>query len=100
MLQFMETHRCKYFLQDGAPCHASWCIKKFLAQQSFQVIDWPGTSSGLNPIENCSNYMKNMLRKKDISSVFKLTGAIKELWIQELTADYLKKLSDSISRSL
>jgi hypothetical protein len=44
--------------------------------------------------------MKNMLRKKDIASVFKLTGAIKDLWIQELTADYLKKLSDSISRRL
>jgi transposase len=76
------------FLQDGAPCHASKCIKAFLAQQDFQVIDWPGNSPDLNPIENCWNHLKNMLKKKDTSSVPKLISAIKELWTQELTIDY------------
>ncbi len=100
LLQFMEIHGCTHFLQDGAPCHASKRIKAFLTKQSFQVIDWPGNSPDLNPTENCWNNMKNMLRKKDISSVPKLTAAIKELWTQELTAEYLKKLSDSMPRRL
>jgi hypothetical protein len=37
----MEIHGCTHFLQDGAPCHASKCIKAFLAQQTFDKIDWP-----------------------------------------------------------
>jgi hypothetical protein len=36
--------------------------------------------------------MKNLLAKKDILSVSKLTEAIKELWIQELTVNFLQKL--------
>jgi hypothetical protein len=50
LLQFMVIHGCTHFLQDGAPCHASMCITAFLAQQSFQVIDWPGNSPDLNPV--------------------------------------------------
>jgi hypothetical protein len=99
LLQFMEIHGCTHFLQDGTPCHASKRIKAFLAQQTFQVIDWPGNSPNLNPIENCWNHIKTML-KKDISSVPKLTSAIKELWIQELTTQYLRNLSDSMPKRL
>ncbi len=44
--------------------------------------------------------MKNMLKKKDISSVSKLTTAIKELWTMELSRDYIKKLSDNMPARL
>jgi transposase len=71
-----------------------------LAEQPFEVIDWPGNSPVLNPIENCWNQMKNMLKKKDISSVPKMTTAIRELWTMELIKDYLKKLSDNIPARL
>jgi hypothetical protein len=84
----MEIHGCTHFLQDGAPCHASLCIKAFLAQQTFDEIDWPGNSPDLNPIKNCWNHVKTTLKKKDISSVPRLTAAIKELWTQELTPQY------------
>ncbi len=47
--------------------HASKRIKAFLAQQTFEVVDWPGNSPDLNPIENCWNHMKTMLKKNDIS---------------------------------
>jgi transposase len=59
LLQFMDIYGCTHFLQDGTPCHASKCIKVFLAQQSFQVIYCPGNSPDLNPIQNCWNHMKN-----------------------------------------
>jgi hypothetical protein len=79
LLMFMGIHGCTHFLHDGAPCHASKCIKDFLAEQPFQVIEWPGNSPDLNPIENCWNQLKNLLKKKDISSVPKLTADIR-LW--------------------
>jgi hypothetical protein len=72
---FMGIHGCTHFLQDSVPCHASKRRKTFLVQQNFQVIDWPGNSLDLNPIENCWNHLKNML-KKDTSSIPKLTSAI------------------------
>ena len=96
LLPFMEIHQATHFLQDGAPCHASKRIKQFLATKPFTVIDWPGNSPDLNPIENCWNFMKNMLRKKDISSFPKLTLEIKKLWINDLSRDYFRKLSNSM----
>jgi hypothetical protein len=40
--------------------------------------------------------MKNMLAKTDIGLVPKLTKAILEVWVNDLTPEYLKKLSDSM----
>jgi hypothetical protein len=100
VLQFMDFHCCTHFLQDSMPCHASKCIKAFLAQQSFQVFGWPGNSPNLNTIENCWNHMKTMLKREDISSVPKLTTTIKELLSQELTIQYLWNLSDSMPKRL
>jgi hypothetical protein len=40
--------------------------------------------------------MKNMLAKKDIGSVSKLTEAILQVWVNNLTPECLKKLSDSM----
>jgi transposase len=65
LIPFMEIHRTTHFLQDGAPCHVSKRIKNFLADKPFEVIDWPGNSPVLNPIENCWNYMKDKLKDKD-----------------------------------
>jgi transposase len=96
LLPFMGMHNTEYFLQDGAPCHAAKRIKKFLETNNIKTIDWPGNSPDLNPIENCWAHMKNMVAKKDVGSVPKLSEAIKEVWISELTPEYLKKLSDSM----
>jgi hypothetical protein len=64
LLQLMDIHWCTHFLQYVAPGHASQCIKAFLAQQSFQVIEWPGNSPDLNHIVNCQSHKKNMLNKR------------------------------------
>jgi hypothetical protein len=70
LLPFMGLQKTKYFLQDGAPCH--------------------------NPIENCWAHMKNMVAKKEVGLVPKLSEAIKQVWVTELTHEYLKKLWDSM----
>jgi hypothetical protein len=80
LLPFMEIHGSTHFLQDEAPCHTSKKIKEFLGTQSFQIIDWPGNSPDLNPIDNCWNFMKDQLRGKDIGSLPKLINKIKVLW--------------------
>ncbi|GFW76155.1 uncharacterized protein TNCV_2058021 [Trichonephila clavipes] len=39
-------------MQDGAPCHTTRSIKAFLAEQNIPLLDWPGNSPDMNPIEN------------------------------------------------
>jgi hypothetical protein len=97
---FMRIHGCTHFLHDSAPCYASKHIKDILAEQPFQVIDWPGNSLDLNPIENCWNQPENLLEKKDVSSVPKLTATIRQLWTEELKPEYLRSLSDSMPKRL
>lgn len=100
LLPFMEIHGTMRFLQDGAPCHKAKKVTNFLKDKPFEVMDWPGNSPDLNPIENAWSYMKNQLRKKDISSVPKLSEEIKLMWTKDMSRAYFKKLSDSMPRRM
>ena len=101
LFPFMRIHGCTQFLQDGAPCHRSKLCTAFLRDNaSFGVVDWPGNSPDLNPIENVWNWMKNQLQEKDTGSVPKLIEAIKEMWCTEVTVNYLKTLSDGMPKRL
>ncbi len=76
----MRIHRTTVFLQDGNPCHKSKVVMNFLkeSQGQFSIMDWPGNSQDLNPIENCWSYMKKRLKgNSDITSLPKLMEAIK-----------------------
>ncbi len=82
LIFWMHHHHATHFLQDGAPCHTSKKVMAFLRQQNFSLMDWPGNSSDLNPIENLWGIMKAKLKKKgNISSLPNLIRVIKELWV-------------------
>ena len=48
----MTVHQCDIFMHDGAPCHRSRVVKKFLREKIIRQLDWTGNSPDLNPIEN------------------------------------------------
>ncbi|GFW42773.1 uncharacterized protein TNCV_473631 [Trichonephila clavipes] len=56
------------FMRDGAPCHTARSIKAFLAEQNIPLLDWPGSSADMNPIESLWELMKRELAKYVITN--------------------------------
>jgi transposase len=100
LFPFMQIHGATHFLQDGAPCHTSKKVMAFLREKRVDVMDWPGNSPDLNPIENLWSIMKKKLKEDHtITSLNKLQDAIKKMWVQ-LPNDLMMKLAQSMPRRL
>jgi transposase len=73
--------------------------KKWLADKNIPLLDWPGNSPDLNPIENLWHVMKNEVARKDTSSIQKLKDAILQVWTNFSTS-YLENLASSMPKRL
>jgi hypothetical protein len=67
--------------------------------QDFVVLDWPGNSPDLNPIENCWNLMKSKLKEYEFSNINQLREKLIQLWI-EMPVEYFTNLAESMPRRL
>ena len=88
MLPHYAIHRSNVFMHDGAPCHTAKVVKTFLRRHRVDVLEWPGNSPDLNPIENCWAIMKNKVGLGDISSVPRLMQQIRDIWVKEMELEY------------
>ena len=100
LFPWMELHKVDKFLQDGAPCHKSKKVMALLKEQPFSVMDWPGNSPDLNPIENVWGYMKGKLKKTRMTSLQQLIQQIKLFWVRDLSKEYLLKLAHSMPQRI
>ena len=71
------------FQQDLAPCHTSKKKHTFFEEKDITILDWPGNSPDLNPIENLWAIIKRRIEKTDCSAVQKLIYAIIRTWYHD-----------------
>ena len=100
LLTHMHVLGTSIFMQDNAPCHTSRKTKKWFVDAELEVLEWPGNSPDLNPIENLWHQAKMKLQRRNTSSVPKLIKAIKEMWVKDMDAAYCKSLVHSMPRRL
>ena len=87
------------FQQDLAPCHTSKISTNFFRMNNIKVLDWPGNSPDLNPIENLWSIIKIRLRKKDCTTKTKLIEAIIQVWHHdEQIRENCRNLIDSMPK--
>lgn len=99
---FMNLHGTTHFLQDGAPCHRSKIVSAWFKERPhIKLIDWPGNSPDLNPIENAWSWMKTQLQDSKATSLPQLQEEIRQLWVTKMDdSAYLRALVESMPRRL
>lgn len=68
------------FQQDLAPCHTAKIVKAFFQKSKVRVLDWPGNSPDVNPIENLWFIMKQLLSKLDCTTKAKVIANVNKIW--------------------
>ena len=87
-------------MHDGAPCHRSKLVSQYLSKENVTVLEWPGNSPDLNPIENLWNNLKDKVAQRQPSSTQALIQAIKEVWVKEISREYCENLVYSMPRRI
>ena len=61
--ELSDLHLRAIFQQASAPCHKAKMITNCLKKMKITVLDWPGNSPDLNPIENLWSMVEKLLEK-------------------------------------
>lgn len=68
------------FQQDNATPHTARITRDFLAQQQFQVMEWPANSPDMNPIEHAWDELNRRVRQRPINHLVELEQALVAEW--------------------
>lgn len=85
------------FMHDGAPCHKAKTVSKFLADKNITVLDWPGNSPDMNPIENVWELMKREISKATVTTKQELIEKLIDVWHRN---EHLQEVVKSCAESM
>lgn len=70
-------------LHDSAPCHKAKSIDKYLKDKHIDVMNWPGNSPDMNPIENLWSIVKRRISTRFPTTKNALIEALIEVWCRD-----------------
>jgi len=94
------VHNCEIFMHDGPPCHRAKIVTDFLKTKNIKLLEWPGNSSDLNPIENFWTKLKNRVPEKHPSSLPSLIKTIKSSWVLDMSTELCRNIIESMPRRI
>ena len=103
LIPFMRSLRPRkavyIFQQDNAPIHKSQLTCEFLRSSNINVLDWPGQSPDLNPIEHLWDELGRCVRKRipPPKNETELMAYLQEEW-ECISEDVWKNLINSMER--
>jgi hypothetical protein len=86
------------FQQDGASCHTAKICQAWFQDNNVKLLDWPGNSPDLNPIENLWARLKKLVAQRRPSNKTELIEAIVASWHHVITVQELSGLVNSMPR--
>lgn len=78
-------------MQDNAPAHRARTTSTFLAAKGVSVLDWPGNSPDLNPIENVWGYVQSRIPRTPMRNAEHLWEHVQAAW-SRVPRSYIQKL--------
>ena len=100
LLPFMEIRQCEIFQQDSAPAPTSRRVKNWFADHDIPLLDWPGNSPDLNPIENMWMILKRRISERNCASIEELKRILTNIWVTEITPEMCQRLASSMPRRI
>ncbi|CAG9834845.1 unnamed protein product [Diabrotica balteata] len=82
-LQKCQPQRGAILQQDSASCHKSKQMMEFFKNKKSNVLDLPGNSPDLNPIENLGAICKGRLRKIYCTTKIKIIEVVIQVWFRD-----------------
>lgn len=71
------------FMHDGAPCHRSKTVSAELASLDIPVLQWPGNSPDMNPIESLWNVLKTKVKARKPTTKAQLIEHTLSIWRED-----------------
>lgn len=93
----MTIHGTTWFQQDGAPAHTAGTVRKWFQDHKINLLDWPGNSPDLNPIENLWELLKRKLAAKCPKNLQDVVFWLKYIWCHEVTPELCQRLANSMT---
>jgi transposase len=93
----VRTYGRPVFQQDKAPAHWAKLTLQHFKDRNVKVLDWPGNSPDMNPIENLWSDVAKRVRGVVVSNSEELFEIVARAW-DEVSLDYVRSLYRGMPR--